>query len=223
MSTLFTVTLDGPAGVGKSTIAKMVAEKLGIAYLDSGAMFRTLALCLGPDAQALDAGELARRMEGNVFSLAGCGAETELFCNGRKVGNEIRTEEAAAMAARIGTMPLVREYLKKAQQDLGHSVSLVAEGRDMGTVIFPKAAYKFFLKAAPEVRAERRFKQLQEMGRPAGFAALLAQIKERDEKDMTRAIAPLRAAEDAHIIDTSSVGIEEVCQSILAVIRADKK
>lgn len=215
----FVVTLDGPAGVGKSTIARRIADALGIAYLDTGAMFRVLARHLGPDAGTMSPAKLCGRMEECSFSLAKAGGATQLYCNGRIVGDEIRTEEVGMLAARIGALPLVREYLKKAQQEIGRSVALVAEGRDMGTVVFPEAAYKFFLKAAPEVRAERRFRQLEEMGKPADFAAILAQINERDKADTTRAIAPLRAAADAMVIDTSNLSADEVCAAILAGIQ----
>ena len=215
MNRPFTVTIDGPAGVGKSTIARRVAEALGIAYLDTGAMFRTLALHLGSEAQSLAPEDLARRLEGYSFSLLGAGEKTTLFCNGEKVGQEIRTEEAAMLAARAGAMREVRQSLKKAQQAMGRDVSLVAEGRDMGTEVFPDARYKFFLVADPKVRAERRYLQLQEMGKPADLPLLLAQITERDEADTRRSIAPLRPAEDARIIDTSHMGIDDVFMEIM--------
>jgi len=209
------VTLDGPAGVGKTTIARMTAQALGWTYLDTGAMFRAVAWRLGQAAPDLDDEELARRLEDVTFALHGAGEDSRLECNGAVLGREIRTEEVAALASKLAGRPPVRARLKAQQQALGRSVALVVEGRDMGTVVFPEARYKFFLDASPEVRARRRFLQLQEAGEPANLDLLAEQIRARDEQDRTRAIAPLQPAEDARIVDTSNASIEEVLAVVL--------
>jgi cytidylate kinase len=221
----FIVTMDGPAGVGKSTLAKRVAEALGVAYLDTGAMFRTVALHTakslgkaktletpveGPALQAL--------LKQCVFSLQGSGDRTRLLCNNRAVGDEIRSEEAGMMAAKIAQSPQVREFLKQTQRRLGRDFSLLAEGRDMGTVVFPEALCKIFLDAAPEIRAERRYRQLQSMGEPADLAVLIRQIRQRDDEDRNRAIAPLRPADNAHIIDTSHKDMDQVFEIIMRTV-----
>ena len=221
----FIVTMDGPAGVGKSTLARRVAETLGVAYLDTGAMFRTIALHVAKSlggARAVSAPpegpELQALLKECVFSLQGSGNQTRLLCNGRAVGDEIRSEEAGMMAAKIAQVPQVREFLKQAQQRLGQAFSLVAEGRDMGTVVFPGALCKIFLDATPEIRAERRCKQLRGMGEPADLETLIRQIRERDHEDRNRAIAPLRPAADAHVIDTSHRDIGQVFDAIMEVV-----
>lgn len=226
------VTLDGPAGVGKSTLARQVAAALGVAYLDTGAMFRTIALRLepcfrfsGPSPAAVEAARadvaaaLAREFFENSFALEGSGENTRLLCDGSPVGEEIRTEEAGMLAARAGLFPEVRDFLKAAQRRLGAVFSLVAEGRDMGTVVFPDACCKIFLDAAVEVRAERRCLQLRELGKEADHAQIAEQIRLRDEQDSSRTIAPLRPADDARVIDTSRMSIQAVREAILRVIR----
>lgn len=229
MSAPRVITIDGPAGVGKSTLAKRLAGDLDVAYLDTGAMFRTVALRLGFDAseQTRHAPEhdkaLAGLLASCVFSLEGVGADTRLLCNGRIVGDEIRSEEAGMMAARIGGNPQVREYLKQEQRRLGGAYSLVAEGRDMGTVVFPEAFCKIFLDADPLVRAERRYRQLWEMGAPCRLDELAEQIRERDKQDRGRAVAPLRPASDAVIIDTSSKDIEAVYQDIKDALERSRR
>lgn len=209
------VTLDGPAGVGKTTIARLAAQELGWAYLDTGAMFRGVAWMLGPDAPALDESELEKRLAGIEFRLFGQGEASRLECNGHMLGQEIRTEEVGLLASKLAQRPGVRSRLKEQQQALGQRVALVVEGRDMGTVVFPEARHKFFLDAAPEVRARRRFLQLQEAGQPADLEQLTEQIRQRDEQDRNRSIAPLRPAEDARVVDTSALGIEEVLGVVL--------
>lgn len=212
------VTLDGPAGVGKTTLARRVAEALGLAYLDTGAMFRATALALGPGARELPGAGLRARLEGLAFGLEGRGAASALRLNGRPVGEEIRTEQVGMLASDVATLPEVREFLKAAQRAVGQATALVAEGRDMGTVVFPEAAHKFFLDAAPEIRARRRCEQLRALGAPADLDAVTAQIRARDHQDRTRAVAPLRPAEDALVIDTGPLDIDGVFAAIMAAL-----
>ncbi|MDR1777112.1 MAG: (d)CMP kinase [Desulfovibrio sp.] len=212
------ITLDGPAGVGKSTLARLLAHRLSIAYLDTGAMFRCLALKLGPGVENLDEEELRRRCDGFSFSLDGAGSAARLCCNGAPIGEEIRGEKVGLLAARIAVLPVVREALKKAQRRIGALSPLVAEGRDMGLVVFPDAKCKFFLDAAPEIRARRRMRDLEQAGQASNLAALTEQIRRRDDMDRNRATAPLKPADDAMLVDTSDMGIEEVLELLLGCI-----
>lgn len=213
--TRLVVTIDGPAGAGKTTLAKRVAAALGVAYMDTGAMFRVAALRLGPGAGTWPGPAIREALSGLTFSLRGVGADTELLACGERAGDEIRTEEVGYLASTLATRPEVRAFMRDAQRDLGRRGSLVAEGRDMGTVVFPDAARKFFLDAAPEVRAARRAAQLAAMGRPADQAAILADILRRDEQDRNRAEAPLRPAPDAVIVDTSGLDVDGVFAAIM--------
>ncbi len=212
------ITLDGPAGVGKSTLAKQVASILHIAYLDTGAMFRTLALRLGPDAAKLPDEELRERCRGFRFRLEGAGEKSVLLCHGEPVGDEIRTEEVGRLASRLATSPIVRDALKSAQRALGESTSLVAEGRDMGTVVFPAARFKFFLDARPEVRGLRRFRELEARGEKADLAQITEMIRQRDDMDRNRAVAPLKPAPDALIVDTSDLDVEGVLRVLVDAV-----
>ena len=216
MSTkLYVVTLDGPAGVGKTTLARRVAEGLGISYLDTGAMFRCMALKLGAGAETLPEEELRSRCTKWAFTLSGLGQQSTLFCNGEAVRGEVRTEAVGMLAARIATVPVVREILRATQRGIGEQSPLVAEGRDMGTVVFPDARFKFFLDADPEVRAMRRLHDLESRGQSADLTTLTEQIRQRDALDRNRAVAPLRPARDALIVDTSQLDIEGVLGVIL--------
>ena len=217
MKCLPIITLDGPAGVGKSTLAKRLATILGIPYLDTGAMFRTIALRLGPGAEALPEDELRARCNAFRFKLQGGGEHSVLLCNGVPVGPEIRTEEVGRLASRLATSTVVRDCLKEAQRSLGES-GLVAEGRDMGTVVFPTARFKFFLDARPEVRGMRRFEELQAKGEPADLAQITEMIRQRDDMDRNRAVAPLKPAADAVIVDTSDLGIEGVLKVLTETV-----
>ncbi|MDL2307683.1 (d)CMP kinase [Desulfovibrio sp. OttesenSCG-928-C06] len=233
MSTHTIITLDGPAGVGKSTLAKALARELQLPFLDTGAMFRYVAHALGEDALKLDGPALAARLETLDFDLKGSGDNSILACNGQVPGNEIRTEQVGKLASKFAALPEVRDFLKTAQQRLGNRGPLVAEGRDMGTVVFPQAARKFFLDADPLVRAKRRQLQLLEQGADKRQAAnapapgseeelrqIEAQIRERDHQDRNRAIAPLRPAEDAIIVDTSNLSLDQVLAKLLDSARS---
>ena len=217
MNALPIITLDGPAGVGKSTLAKRLATLLSIPYLDTGAMFRTIALRLGPGAEKLPDDELRARCNSFRFRLQGTGEGTVLLCNEVPVGREIRTEEVGRLASRLATSTVVRDSLKEAQRALGET-GLVAEGRDMGTVVFPTARFKFFLDARPEVRGLRRFEELRAKGEPADLAEITEMIRQRDEMDRNRPVAPLKPAADAKIVDTSDLDIKGVLDTLVNAV-----
>lgn len=208
------VTIDGPAGVGKSTMAKRLARFLAIPYLDTGAMFRSVAWKLGEGSWEWPEGDIAKALSGVEYALSGVGGDSVLSLNGVPIGDEIRTEEVGMWASNVATLPVVRTFLKKAQQRLGEQFSLVAEGRDMGTVIFPDAPHKFFLDASVQERARRRFLQLREMDKPADLKELEAQIAARDHQDRNRAVAPLKPADDAVVIDTTEMDRDQVLAAL---------
>ncbi|WP_291319941.1 (d)CMP kinase [Desulfonatronospira sp.] len=216
------ITIDGPAGVGKTTLAKGLARRLQIAYLDTGAMYRAAAWMLGPSGAEMQEDELASRLASMRFTLKGAGPESCLLLEDRVIGDQVRTEEVGLLASSIAALGLVREYMKKSQQKIGREISLVAEGRDMGTVVFPGAPYKFFLQADPVIRAARRCRQLQELGQDADEKRILEQMRRRDSQDSQRAIAPLVPASDAVSIDTGSLTPEEILDRMEAIF-ADKE
>lgn len=209
------VTLDGPAGVGKTTIARMLADKLGIAYLDTGAMFRSIALAFGEGAWERPVDQLVPELNRLDFDLEGVGSASELLLNGMPLSSAIRTEQVGLWASHIARIPVVRDFLRRNQQAIGRVTSLVAEGRDMGSVVFPNAPHKFFLDASIEVRARRRFEQLKSMGMEEDLELIQAQIRIRDDQDRNRAVAPLKPALDAEIVDTGAADIPGVLTLIL--------
>jgi cytidylate kinase len=220
------VTIDGPSGVGKSTISRRVAAALGFTYLDTGAMYRAVALGCSkagidvrdPEQQEALAALLAG-LDIRLLPPAGAGDDVRVLLTGEDISAIIRTPEMGMAASRVSAVPAVRARLTGMQQEMGRAGQLVAEGRDTGTVVFPDAAWKFFLDAAPEVRCQRRVDQLRANGEQVNEEEMLAQIIKRDQNDRQRTIAPLVMAEDALLINSSGMSADEVVGQMLAVIR----
>lgn len=216
------VTIDGPTGSGKGTISRAVAHRTGWNLLDSGALYRLVALAgiaarLAPEDAAGHA-RLASSMDAR-FGSASDGSE-RVSLDGRDVTAAIRSEKAGQGASRVAAWPLVRDALLGRQRAFARAPGLVADGRDMGTVVFPDAELKIFLTATPEERALRRHKQLKDKGSDVSLPALSREIAERDFRDRTRQVAPLRPAPDAHVIDSTGMEIEAVVQRVLELMTA---
>lgn len=213
------ITVDGPSGAGKGTLCHALADKLDFDFLDSGAIYRILALAAvkhGIDFEnELALAELGRKLD---VKFVPENNEIQVILDGENVGNQIRTAEAGQNASKIAVYPQVREALLQRQRDFRSTKGLIADGRDMGTVVFPDAEIKFFLDASAEERTKRRVKQLQEKGFNAKFDEILAEIKERDFRDRNRPVAPLVPAKDAMILDSTHLSIEEVIQQALDYI-----
>jgi len=216
------LTIDGPSGSGKGTISQAVAKRLQWHYLDSGAIYRAVGLAAAwesidlsdPEAVAHCAERTEIRFESNDEG------ELHVYVNGKDATRLLRTETAAAAASAIAAHPPVRTALLDLQKRFRQAPGLVADGRDMGTVIFPDAQYKVFLTAIAEERAKRRYKQLKDKGVSVNLDSLLHEIAARDERDAGRAVAPLRPAEDAVILDSTGMPITEVIERVLAVLPA---
>ena len=220
------IAIDGPAGVGKSTIAHKLAAKLSCVYVDTGAMFRCLALSWGK--QGCPKSDLSLQKLGEQTRIYF--EDEKTFCDEIDVTDEIRSENISSLASRISLFPSIREVMKKKQRSLvkeecesGNYKGAVLEGRDIGTVVFPDADHKFYVDASPEIRAERRYLQLREQDVDADFQEILSALVERDHQDKSRSIAPLRAAEDAIIIDTGNMSIDEVMHHLLENVDRIKK
>jgi cytidylate kinase len=226
-----TIAIDGPAGSGKSSVARRVAALLGFSYLDSGAMYRALALKaldrkvpLGDEAQleAL-AKETHIELKPPTPELEAAGAKNRVFLDGREVTREIRTAEVAQAASRLATIAGVRRVLVAEQQHAGKDGGVVMEGRDIGTVVFPDAELKIFLDASPEVRAERRWKEHQEKGEASTIAEVLDEVHERDRRDRERKVSPLARAADAVLVDNTAMDVEETARLIVMLAREREK
>ena len=209
------VTLDGPGGSGKGTIAMRLAHNLGWHFLDSGALYRLVAVAaMDRGIGANEENALGRVAEILDVSFGVSDEGMIILLDGNYITGRLRTEDVSVFASRIAAYPDVRAALVHRQRAFRKPPGLVADGRDMGTVIFPDAVLKIFLTASAEARAERRYKQLKEKGESVNLSRLFRDIKMRDERDSTRAVSPLRAAEDAHILDSTEMSIEQVLQEI---------
>jgi cytidylate kinase len=215
------LTIDGPSGSGKGTVARAVARQLGWHFLDSGALYRAVGLAAGwHDLDLSDAAALERcARETDVRFEERDGHEPRVFVDGVDATDELRTETAGAAASAIAALPPVRTALFDKQRAFRRAPGLVADGRDMGTVIFPDAPYKVFLTASASERADRRYKQLKDKGLAVTLAGLLEEIVARDARDAERTVAPLKPAADAVLIDSTGVPVEIVIDRVLAVLR----
>src|ERR1700726_2119233 len=226
-----TIAIDGPAGSGKSSVARQVAGVLGYLYLDSGAMYRALALKALQRGVSLDgetqlaklANETHIELKPPAPEQEKAGVKNRVFLDGKEVTQEIRTPEVAQAASRLATIAGVRAVLVAEQQRAGAGGGIVMEGRDIGTVVFPKTELKIFLDASPEVRAERRWKEHQEKGERITLPEVFDEVIERDKRDRERKVSPLVRATDAVLVDNTAMGIEETARLIVMLAREREK
>ena len=223
MGKLKAVAIDGPAGAGKSTIAKAVSRELGWIYVDTGAMYRAMAVYfLRKEIDPKNAEEISAAAAEAFVTLDYADGAQQVFLNGENVTGELRTEATGNMASASSVYPAVRTKLVELQRKLAESRPVVMDGRDIGTVVLPDAETKIYLTASVEVRAERRFKELEEKGIKADITEIAKDIAERDYRDMHRETSPLKQAEDAVLVDTSDMTIPEVIERILGIVRENK-
>lgn len=221
------ITIDGPAGVGKSSVSRMVAAATGFTYLDTGAMYRGVGWYFLQQGVQLDdveaMGEKLANLQLDLLPAADEKNDVGVLVNGENVSVAIRTPEMAMVASDVSAVPVVREILTQIQRSYGDKGNIVAEGRDTGTIVFPMAAYKFFLDAKPEERAKRRVMQLRERGVEADFKQILSMTLERDKNDSERKIAPLKKAQDAVRIDTTEITVLQVVSEILRIVESKRQ
>lgn len=205
------ITIDGPAGAGKSTVSKALAEKLGYLYLDTGALYRALAYkAIKENVTLNDPHAIKTLCSETSIALKNVDGKMDVYVDGESVGDKIRTEEVGLAASGLSTLGAVREKLLSIQREAGAGGGIVAEGRDMGTIVFPQATYKFYLDADIQERAQRRHKELSQKKSQNEIDGILKDMKTRDHQDMQRAIAPLAAAPDAYVIDSTFLDVNQV-------------
>ncbi len=216
----FNIAIDGPAGAGKSTIAKLAAKELGFIYVDTGAMYRTIALgLLRKHTDCEDEGQLGQALEEIQVEMAYEAGAQQMLLNGENVTGLIRTEEVSRMASISSAKPAVREKLLLMQRSLAASRDVIMDGRDIGTRILPQAQLKIYLTASTRARAERRYLELRQKGEACSLEEIEKDMKERDYRDMHRETAPLKQARDAVLVDTSHMTIQKVVERIVALAR----
>lgn len=215
------VAIDGPSGAGKSTLSRAAAKELGFVYVDTGAIYRTVALyMLRREVDPRDCAAVERLLpEISILMEYDAGGLQRMYLNGEDVTDRIRTQEVSMAASKVSAHPAVRAFLLNMQREMAERRSVIMDGRDIGTVVLPGADVKIFLTASVEARARRRWLELKERGVSKDFRLLLQETRERDERDMNRAAAPLRPAEDAVELDTTELTFEESRQRILNIIR----
>ena len=216
-----TIAIDGPAGSGKSTVARRVAEKLGLLYLDSGAMYRAVTLLALHEGLAAESPKLIDRVKACHIEFTDNGRT--ILLNTEDVSVQIRTPAVNRVVADVAKIPEIRREIVRHQQRIGAEGSIIAEGRDLTTIVFPNADFKFYLDASVTERAKRRLAELQAQDEAATLAAVEAEIRERDQKDTTREHSPLRAAHDAIVVDTTDKTIEEVVDFIVTRVCANER
>ena len=220
----FNIAIDGPAGAGKSTIARRTAQELSFIYVDTGALYRALAVFLVDEGVSPEDTEKVKDAVKSVkVSIAYENGEQQVLVNGKNVTDRLRAESVGNMASTISAIPAVRAALLDLQRDLAKAHDVLMDGRDIGTNVLPDAELKIYLTASVETRAERRYRDLQEKGVEKPLSEIKKEIEERDHRDMTRAIAPLKQAEDAVYLDTSHMNIDEVVEAIRKLYRERKK
>lgn len=214
------IAIDGPSGAGKSTLAKHLAKELKFVYLDTGAMYRALALkVLRQGIDLADDARLEELIAGTEIDLEETNGKLAVLLDGVDVAGEIRTPEVSQMASKVSALRIVRARMLELQREMGRRGSVVAEGRDIGTVIFPDAEVKIFLDASAGERARRRYTELKGAGRAVDYEETLREIEERDKRDSERDLAPLRKAEDAVMMDSSNATADDVAAKVLSHIR----
>jgi len=214
------ITIDGPSGTGKGSVAKAVADRLGFQLLDSGALYRALGVAVTKHRISLNNHEQVAEIAKNLDIEFGLDGPGSVRLEGEDVSLEIRSEKGGDMASRVAAIPAARQALMARQLAFRQPPGLVADGRDMGTVVFPDAEVKIYLDASAEERAQRRYKQLIGKGIGAILPDLLRDLKERDERDSLRAISPLKPAEDATVLDTTCLDLAQVIEQVMALVKA---
>lgn len=214
------IAIDGPAGAGKSTIARILAKELQYIYVDTGALYRAVGYYMLEHGVAVDDADAVVKQLPNVeVSLQFVNGEQQVMLNGENVSSLIRTPAVSMAASTVSAIPAVRQFLFDLQQNMAKTNNVIMDGRDIGTVVLPWADVKIFLTASPEARARRRFIELQEKGDPATFEEVLADMKQRDYNDSHRATAPLKQADDAVLADTSDITLEESVQLLKSIVK----
>ena len=217
---LFHIAIDGPGGAGKSTVAKAVAKKLDILYVDTGALYRTVGLYVKQNgADPKNADEVGALLPSLSIEVKYENGAQVVYLNGKNYGDAIRTPEMSMYASAVSAIPSVRAFLLETQKEIARHNSVIMDGRDIGTVILPEAKVKIFMTASPECRAMRRYKELIERGQSVKYEDVLNEMISRDDADSSRAIAPTKAADDAVLLDNSDLSFEENVEAVIAIVK----